>query len=75
MDRKFVISKLITTFYHRWCYEIKILIIIGSGRSRNHYPWLLTQSYSAIPKNVRRQTKVIFVWYSKERADVKDVAL
>ena len=42
-----------------------------SGRHRNHYLWLLTQSYSAIPKNLRRQTKAIFVWYLKEKADLK----
>ena len=38
---------------------------------RHHYLFLLTQSYSAIPKNVRRQAKTIFVWYPKERAGLK----
>ena len=42
-----------------------------SGRHRGHYLWLLTQSCSAIPKNLRRQTKGIFVWYPKERGDLK----
>ena len=42
-----------------------------SGRHRGHYLWLLTQSYSAIPKNLQRQTKGIFVWYPKERGDLK----
>ena len=28
-----------------------------SGRHRNHSPWLLTQSYTAIPNNIRRQAK------------------
>ena len=42
-----------------------------SGRHRNHYLWLLTQSYCVIPKNLRRQAKAIFVWYPKERADLK----
>ena len=42
-----------------------------SGRHRGHYLWLLTQSYSAIPKNLRRQAKTIFVWYLEERADLK----
>ena len=32
---------------------------------------MLTQSYSAIPKNLRRQAKTVFVWYPKERADLK----
>ena len=42
--------------------------------SRSHceqYLWLLTQSYCAIPKNLRRQAKTIFVWYPKERAYLK----
>ena len=42
-----------------------------SGRHRGHYLWLLTQSYSAIPKNLRRQAKTIFVWYPKEKGDLK----
>ena len=42
-----------------------------AGRPCDHYLWLLRQSYSAIPKNLRRQAKAIFVWYPKERADLK----
>ena len=42
-----------------------------SGRDRGHYLWLLTQSYTAIPKNLRRQAKAVFVWYPKERGDLK----
>ena len=43
-----------------------------SGRHRGHYLWLLTQSYTAIPKNLRKQAKAIFVWYPKERGDLKE---
>ena len=42
-----------------------------SGRYRGHYLWLLTHSYTAMPKNLRRQAKVSFVWYPKEKADLK----
>ena len=42
-----------------------------SGRHRDHYLWLLTQSCSAIPKILRRQA--VFVWYPKERADLKAI--
>ena len=42
-----------------------------SGRHRDHYLWMLPQSYSAISKNLKRQAEVIFVWYPKERADLK----
>ena len=48
-----------------------LLELAISGRHRNHYLWLLTQSYCVIPKNLRRQAKAIFVWYPKERADLK----
>ena len=42
-----------------------------SGRHRDHCLWLLTQSYSAITKNLRWQARAIFFWYPKERADHK----
>ena len=48
-----------------------LLELAISGRHRDHYLWLWTQSYSAIPNNLRRQSKAIFVWYPKERADLK----
>ena len=48
-----------------------LLELATSGSHRDHYLWLLTQSYSAIPKNLRRQAKTIFVRYPKERADLK----
>ena len=50
-----------------------LLELAISGRHRGHYLWLLTQSYTAIPKNLRRQAKVIFVWYPKERGDLKAI--
>ena len=50
-----------------------MLALAISGRHREHYLWLLTQSYSAIPKNIRRQTMAIFVWYPKEKEDLKKV--
>ena len=44
-----------------------------SGRHRGHYLRLLTQSYTAIPKNLKRQAKAIFVRYPKEKADLKTI--
>ena len=41
-----------------------------SGRHRAHSLWLLTQSYTAVPKNIRRQTKMLYVWYLKSRTDL-----
>ena len=42
-----------------------------SGRHKNHYLWLLTQSYTALPKNLRRQAKAIFTWYLKDYSGMK----
>ena len=44
-----------------------------SGRHRGHYLWLQSQSYLAIPKNLRKQAIAIFVWYPKERADLRTI--
>ena len=41
-----------------------------SGRHKNHSLWFLTQSYSAIPRNVRRQAKMLYVWFPKDRNDL-----
>ena len=48
-----------------------LLKLAISGMHRNHYLWLLTQSYSAIPKYLRRKAKAIFIWYPKERTDTR----
>ena len=42
-----------------------------SCRHWGYYLWLLTQSYTAIPKNLGRQAKAIFVWYPKEKVDLR----
>ena len=48
-----------------------LLELAISGRHRGHYLWLLTQSYTAIPKNLRRQKKQLFLWYPSEKSDLK----
>ena len=48
-----------------------LLELAISGRYRDYYLWLLTQSYSAIPKNLRKQAKAIFVWYPQIKANLK----
>ena len=40
-----------------------LLELAISGRHRGHSLWLLTQSYSAIPNNIRRQVKMLYIWY------------
>ena len=44
-----------------------------SGRHRGHPLWLLTQSYTAIPNNIRRQVKMLYVWYPKNRTDLNTI--
>ena len=41
-----------------------------SGRHRQHSLWLLTQSCTAVPNNIRRQAKMLYVWYPKNRTDL-----
>ena len=43
------------------------------GRLRNHSLWLLTQSYTAIPNYIRRQAKMLYVWYPKNRTDLNTI--
>ena len=42
-----------------------LLELAISGRHRAHSLWLLTQSYTAIPNNIRRQAKMLCIWYPK----------
>ena len=44
-----------------------------SGRHRAHSLWLLTQSYTAISNNIRRQAKMLYVWYPKNRTDLNTI--
>ena len=44
-----------------------------SGRHRDHSLWLLTQSYTAIPENIRRQAKMLYVWYPKNRTGLNAI--
>ena len=46
-----------------------LLELAISGRHRGHSLWLLTQSYTAILNNIRRQAKMLYVWYLKNRTD------
>ena len=50
-----------------------LLELAISGRHRAHSLWLLTQSYTAILNNIRRQAKMLYVWYPKNRTDLNTV--
>ena len=53
------------------CQHLSELAILG--RHRGHSLWLLTQSYTAIPNNIRRQAKMLYVWYPKNRTDLNTI--
>ena len=42
-------------------------------RHRAHSLWLLTQLYTAVPNNIRRQAKMLHVWYPKNRMDLNAI--
>ena len=48
-----------------------LLELAISGRHRGQSLWLLTQSYTVVPNNIRRQAKMIYVWYPKNQTDLK----
>ena len=50
-----------------------LLELAISERHRGHSLWLLTQLYTAIPNNIRRQVKMLYVWYSKNRVDLNTI--
>ena len=50
-----------------------LLELAISGRHSSHSLWLLTQSYTAIPNNIRRQAKMLYVWYPKNRTDLNTI--
>ena len=50
-----------------------LLELAISGRHRSHSLWLLTQSYTAIPNNIKRQAKMLYVWYPKKRMDLNTI--
>ena len=50
-----------------------LLELAISERYRGHSLGLLTQSYTAIPNNIRRQAKMLYVWYPKSRTDLNTI--
>ena len=50
-----------------------LLELVISGRHRAHSLWLLTQSYTAVPNNIRREAKMLYVWYPKNRTGLNAI--
>ena len=50
-----------------------LLELAISRRHRQHSLWLLTQSCTAVPNKIRRQAKMLYVWYPKNRTDLNTI--
>ena len=64
----FLIDDIIANETLDKCHQ-HLLELAISGRHRGHSLWLLTQSYTAIPNNIRRQAKMLYIWYPNNRTD------
>ena len=65
----FLINDIITDEALDKCCQ-PLLELAISGRHRGHSLWLLMQSYIAVPNNIRRQAKMLYVWYPKNRTNL-----
>ena len=68
----FLINDIIANEALDKCRQLLLELAI-SGHHRNHSLWLLTQSYTAVPKNIRRQAKMLYIWYPKNRTDLNAI--
>ena len=50
-----------------------LLELTISGRHKKHSLWLLTQSYTAVPKHIGRQAKMLYALYPKNRTDLNSI--
>ena len=65
----FLIDDMIANETLDKCHQ-PLLELVISGRHRVHSLWLLTESYTAIPNNIRRQANMLYIWYPKNRTDL-----
>ena len=68
----FLIDDIIADVALNKCHQLLLELAI-SGHHRAHSLWLLTQSYTAVPNNIRRQAKMLYVWYPKNRTDLNTI--
>ena len=50
-----------------------LLELVIACRHRSHSLWFLTQTYTAVPKDLRRLATMVFCWYQKERNDMQKI--
>ena len=68
----FLINDIIGNEALNKCHQ-PLLELAISGYHINHLLWLLTQSYTAVPKNITRQAKMLYGWYPKNRTDLNTI--
>ena len=68
----FLIDDIIADETLNKCHQ-PLLELVISGRHIGHSLWLLTQSYTAVPNNIRSQAKMLYVWYPKNRMDLNTI--
>ena len=68
----FLIDDIIADEILQKCHQALLELAI-SGRHRGHSLWLLTQSYTSVPNNIRKQAKMLYVWYPKNRTDLNTI--
>ena len=68
----FLIDDIIANEALNKCHQLLLELAI-SGHHRQHSLWLLTQSYTAVPNNIRRQAKMLYVCYPKNRTDLNTI--
>ena len=68
----FLIDDIIANEALNKCHQ-PLLGLAILGRHKGHSLLLLTQSYTAIPNNIRRQAKMLYAWYPKNRMDLNTI--
>ena len=68
----FLIDDIIANETLDKCHQ-PLLELAISGRHRGHSLWLLTQSYTAVPNNIRSQAKMLYICYPKNRMDLNTI--
>ena len=68
----FLIDDIIADETLNKCHQPLLELVIAE-KHRGHSLWLLTQSYTAVPNNIRRQAKMLYFWYPKNRTDLNTI--
>ena len=68
----FLIDDIIADEAPDKCHQ-PLLELAISGHHKQHSLWLLTQSYTAVHNNIRRQAKMLYIWYPKNRTDLSTI--